>query len=119
MSFGRAFAVGALIVAVSSLCYVATWEVIYFKIAPDFSTKFAAYSLQKAKESGASAAEIQRKTVEVQQFNERYKNPVFNSAVTFLEPLPVGLVIALVSAGVLRRKRTRDGDATLAAQAVV
>ena len=34
--FGRAFAVGALIAVVASLCYVATWEVIYYKFAPDF-----------------------------------------------------------------------------------
>jgi hypothetical protein len=47
-----------------------------------------------------------------------YQNPVYNAAITFLEPLPVGLVIALVSAGVLRRKRTGSG-APLAAPAAV
>jgi hypothetical protein len=39
VSFGRAFAVGALIATVASVCYVATWEVIYFKLAPDFMAK--------------------------------------------------------------------------------
>ena len=38
------------------------------------------------------------------QFKEWYDNPFFNAAITFLEPLPVGLVVTLVSAGVLRRK---------------
>ena len=107
VSFGKALAVGSLIVVISSVCYVATWEVIYFKLRPDFGDKYATYSIQKAKQSGASAAEIQKKAAEMQQFAERYKNPFFNSAVTFLEPLPVGLVIALVSAGVLRRRRER------------
>jgi hypothetical protein len=110
VGFGRALAVGTLIVVISSLCYVATWEVIYFKIRPDFGEKYAAYSIQKARQGGASEAEIQRRTEEMHQFVERYRNPVFNSAVTFLEPLPVGLVIALVSAGVLRRKRERSGS---------
>jgi hypothetical protein len=110
LSFGRALTVGTLIVVISSLCYVATWEVIYFKIRPDFGEKYAAYSIQKARQNGASEVEIQRKTAEMQQFAERYRNPLFNSAVTFLEPLPVGLVIALVSAGVLRRKRERNGS---------
>jgi hypothetical protein len=41
VGFGRALAVGALIAAVASLCYVATWEVIYFKLAPDFVTKYS------------------------------------------------------------------------------
>jgi hypothetical protein len=114
VSFSRALAVGALIVTVSSLCYVATWEFIYYKLQPDFGTKFSAYSIEKLKQSGASAAEVQQRTVEMQQFAEKYKNPAYNSAVTFLEPLPVGLVIALVSARVLRRKRSGAGGAALA-----
>ena len=117
VSFGRAFAVGTLIAVISSLCYVATWEVIYYKIRPDFGERYAAYSIQKVRQSGASEAEIQKKTAEMQQFAERYKNPFFNSALTLLEPLPVGLVIALVSAGVLRRRRERG--AALVESAVI
>ena len=109
VSFGRALAVGTLIVVISSLCYVATWEVIYYKFRPDFAEKYAAATIQQAKRSGASDAEIQRKTVEMQQFAENYKNPLFNFAMTFIEPLPVGLVIALFSAGVLRRKSEGSG----------
>jgi Protein of unknown function (DUF4199) len=119
VSFGRALAVGALITVISSVCYVATWEVIYFKLAPDFFEKFTAYTIEKLKRSGASAAEVQQRTAEMQQFAERYKNPLFNSAVTFLEPLPVGLAIALVSAGVLRRKRNGAGGAALATSTVL
>ena len=36
VSFGRAFGVGMLIAVVSSMCYVATWEVIFFNFMPDF-----------------------------------------------------------------------------------
>jgi hypothetical protein len=95
------------------MCYVATWEVIYFKFIPDFMTRENAHSIDKMKRSGASQAEIQQKTVEMQQFAERYNNPLFNSAVTFVEPLPVGLLIALVSAGALRRKRGGTRGAAL------
>jgi hypothetical protein len=114
VSFGRAFAVGALIMVVASVCYVATWEVIYFKLKPDFGAKFAAHNIERARRSGASEAEVQRKVAEAQQLNERYNNPLFNSAVTFLEPLPVGLIFSLVSAAALRRKRTEPSGATLA-----
>jgi hypothetical protein len=105
VSFGRAFAVGGLIVVVASVCYVATWEVIYFKLSPDFSKKYAAYTIEKAKQSGESQTTIDKTIAEMQKVSELYQNPVYNAAITFLEPLPVGLVIALVSAGVLRRKR--------------
>jgi hypothetical protein len=104
VSFGRAFAVGALIAVVASVCYVATWEVIYFKLAPDFVTKYQAYLIEKARAEGASQAEIDKKIADGQKFVELYKNPVINAGITFIEPLPVGLIIALVSAGILRRR---------------
>jgi len=108
ISFGRALAIGALITTVASACYTATWEVIYYKITPDFATKFEQYSIDRARAQGKSEAEIAKMTADAEQFIESYKNPLYNSALTFLEPLPVGLMITLVSAGVLRRKRRRE-----------
>jgi hypothetical protein len=105
LSFGRGLAVGALIVAVASVCYVVTWQIIYYKITPDFGDKYAAYVLEKERASGASEQAIQSKAAEIAKFQEMYKNPVINASITFLEPLPVGLVITLVCAGILRKKR--------------
>jgi uncharacterized protein DUF4199 len=109
VSFGRAFGVGALIAVVASLCYVAAWEVIYYstKFGPEYITKYQAAVIEKARASGASQAELDKKTAELQRFAELYRNPVINSAMTFLEPMPVGLIIALVSAGILKRKPRR------------
>src|SRR5438045_4232605 len=59
--FGRAFVVGALIALVASLCYVATWEVIYFKFEPDYLTKYQARTLEKARAKGESEATLSRK----------------------------------------------------------
>jgi hypothetical protein len=39
---------------VASLCYVATWEVIYFKLAPDYAAKYQAHALDKARANGES-----------------------------------------------------------------
>ena len=105
VGFGRAFAVGALIVVVASLCYTATWELVYFKLSPDFSEKYQAYTIERARDSGASQAQIDARVAQLEAFAEKYRNPAYNAAVTFTEPLPVGLLIALVSAGVLRRRR--------------
>jgi hypothetical protein len=105
VSFGRAFSVGALIVVVAGICYVGTWELIYFKVSPDFAQKYTEHEIQKAKARGASQEAIDKKLAEMEKFAALYRNPVINAAITFLEPLPVGLVIALVSAGILRRKR--------------
>lgn len=112
VSFGRAFTVGLLIMLVASSCYVATWEVIYYKFAPDFTDKYATYELDQARKSGASDAELAAKAAEMAKFKAMYQNPLVNIAFTFLEPLPVGIVFTLVTAGVLSRKRRPEGPAT-------
>ncbi|HUF31179.1 MAG TPA: DUF4199 domain-containing protein [Gemmatimonadaceae bacterium] len=106
--FGRAFAVGALIAVVASLCYVATWEVIYFKLAPDYGAKYQAHLLEKARADGESEEAIARKKAQMEEFAELFENPAINAAITFVEPLPVALIVALVSAGVLSRRRKRE-----------
>ena len=108
--FGRAFAVGALIALVGSLCYVATWEMAYNTFASDYMMKYQAHMLEKARAEGASEEAISRKKAEMDTFAVMYKNPAINAALTLTEPLPVGLIIALVSAGVLsRRKKSPAG----------
>ena len=113
IGFGRALAVGALIAAVASLCYTVTWEALFYG-HPAYAAHFEEYQVAHAKASGGSQAEIDKKVADIHRFNEMYQNPAFNSAVTFLEPLPVGLVIALISAGVLSRKRRGVGGAVAA-----
>ena len=108
ISFGRAFAVGGLIAVVASLCYVATWEVIYFKLIPNWGVEYRDHLVAKARAEGKSEEAIAKKKAETERFLEMYKNPVFNVAMTFLEPLPVALIVALVSAGVLSRRRKPD-----------
>jgi hypothetical protein len=109
--FGRAFAVGALIGLVSSMCYVATWELIYFKFMPDFMDKYGAHVIEKARASGESEAAIAKRKEEMAKFAEMYKNPAFNAAVTLVEPLPVALLVALIAAVVLSRRPRSTGAA--------
>ena len=107
VGFGRALGVGLLITLIASICYVATWQFIYYRLTPDFMDKYAAYTIDKARKSGATDATIAARTKEMAEFSEMYRNPLINIAFTFLEPLPVGVVFALVTAGVLcRRRRT-------------
>ncbi len=104
VSFGRACKVGALIAVISSCCYVATWQVMYFNFMPDFSAKISAHTLEKAKAAGESEEAIAKKRKELEEFEVLYQNPAINAAITFLEPLPVALIMTLVSAGLLSRR---------------
>jgi len=111
VTFGRALKVGLMITAVASICYVATWQVIYYRFTPDFVDKYAAYSVEKARKSGATDAQLAETTKKMAEYSELYKNPLVNVAITFLEPLPVGIVFTLVAAGVLSRKRRVEDPA--------
>lgn len=104
ITFGRAFLVGLAITVISCIFYVVTWEVIYYNFMPDFMDKYGAHVLQKMQASGAAAAAIQERSEEINKLKVMYKNPLFNAAMTFIEPFPVGLVITLLSAAVLRKK---------------
>ncbi len=107
VGFGRAFVVGLAITFVASACYVATWQLVYYKLAPDFGDKYAAYALEKARKGGATPAQLEAQRKDMAEFMEMYRNPLVNMAITFLEPLPVGLVFTLVTAGIVGRRRPR------------
>jgi len=104
LTFGRGFAVGILITLISSACYVATWEIVYYKMMPDFADKYAAHMVERAKASGASQQKIDESVRQAKQFKQMYDNPAINVGITFMEVFPVGLVVTLVSAGILRKK---------------
>jgi hypothetical protein len=105
VSFGQAAKVGALIAVIASVIYVGTWEVMYFGgFAPNYLENYQAKELEKARAAGKSQAEIDKQIAEDAVWRERYRNPVINSALTFMEPLPVALIMVLLSAAVLKRR---------------
>ena len=110
VTFGRAFAVGILITMVACVCYVVAWEIIYFKFMPDFVDKYAGYAVEKVRASGASQQVIDAKLEQMKSFKAMYDNPFINAAITFVEPFPIGLIVTLISAGVLRKKKIAETD---------
>jgi hypothetical protein len=116
ISFSKAFAVGISITLISCICYVVTWEILYFNLLPDFMDKYGAHMIEKLRASGASAAAVEAQVEQVKKYKEMYDNPLLNAAMTFIEPFPIGLVIALISAAVLRRKpRAQAAELAVAA----
>ena len=113
ISFGRAFSCGILIMLITTVCYVATWEILYFNFMPHFMDSYFAAQIHKVQSAGLDPAATAAKIAEIQQMQQSYQNPLVNMAYTFMEPLPVGLVITLISAAVLRRRTGRPGDSDL------
>jgi hypothetical protein len=104
ISFGRAFACGILITLITSVCYVAMWEILYFNFMPHFMDSYFAAEIHKVQAAGLDAATTAAKVAAIQHSQQLYQNPLVNMAYTLMEPLPVGLIITLVSAAILRRK---------------
>jgi uncharacterized protein DUF4199 len=113
ISFGKALTVGLLIMLITAVCYVVTWEIIYFKFMPDFVDKYMAHTTESLRASGKPPEQIQREIDEMNRMMTLYKNNfLVNIAFTFLEPLPVGLVMTLISALILRRRAPKERLAT-------
>lgn len=104
ISFGKAFTTGALIAFIASTIYVAVWLFYYYQFVPDFMDVYTRHVLKNT-----AAAELAAKTKEMADFKEMYKNPLFTILITYSEVLPVGLIVALVSAFILKRKKKAEG----------
>jgi hypothetical protein len=104
ISFGRAFGCGMLIALITTVCYVAMWEVLYFNFLPHFMDGYFAAQIHKVQASGLEPAAVAAKVAAIQRSQQLYQSPLVNMAYTFMEPLPVGLLVTLISAAILRRK---------------
>jgi len=104
ITFGRAFACGILISLITTVCYVAMWEILYFNFMPHFMDSYFAAQIHKVQSSGLDPATTAAQVAAIQHSQQLYQNPFVNMAYTFIEPLPVGILITLVSAAILRRR---------------
>ena len=103
--FWAAMRVGLLISLIATICYVATWQLMYYKFMPNYLQQYSAHAIESARKAGASEAELAAQRAEMEKFVVMYRNPLVNIGFTFLEPLPVVLLMTVLSAGLLSRKR--------------
>ena len=103
ISFGKAFKIGLLIALIGSTMYVIMWALLYNFYMPDFMDRYCAQMIENAKPT-SSPAKIQELTEQMNTQKEMYKNPLFFVLFTYFEILPVGLLVSLVTALILKRK---------------
>ena len=104
ISFGTAFKIGILITLVASVIYALSWEVAYNTVSKGYSETMSKHYVEKVKQEGKSEAEVAKVTAEMKDFTAMYENPLIRFGMTLLEIFPVGLIISLISAGLLRKK---------------
>jgi len=108
VTFGKAFTIGLYITLIASTIYVIVWLIDYYLFIPDFLDKYSAHVLKEAKTAGASPVEMNEKVAEMSGYKEMYKNPLLVILLTYTEVLPVGLVVSIISALILKRKSNQQ-----------
>lgn len=111
IKFVPAFLVGLGITAVASVVYVAAWEANLAITDYAFIDQYTSAIIEKKQAAGVSEAELQETRNEMTQLVAQYGNPFYRIPITFLEIFPVGLLIALVSAAILRRSSVLPANA--------
>jgi hypothetical protein len=104
ITFLKGLQVGILISLICALCYAVSWEAYYRTSGSDFMAQYSAQYIEKMKKDGASDAEIAKTEKEMADMGEMYKNVFVRFGMTLMEIVPVGVIVTLVSAGLLRKR---------------
>jgi len=105
ITFGKALGIGLLITLIASTVYVVVWMIDFKYFVPDFGEKYQAQAIAEMKQSGLNAAEIQKQSVEMAEMMEKYRtNAAYRAMFTYLEVAPVGIIMSLLAALILKRK---------------
>lgn len=105
IKFWPALALGLGVALVASLAYVAVWELYLALTNYRFMDEYAAQTLAAKKAAGLSGAAYDKLVAEMEAMKKSYANPLFRMPLTFAEIFPVGLLVALVSAALMRNPR--------------
>jgi hypothetical protein len=105
IGFWPALALGLGISVIAGIIYSLAWELSLALTHMDFASAYANTLIAEKKAAGASAETIAQLTAEMEAFKVQYANPLFRMPMTFAEIFPVGVLVSLVSAALLRNSR--------------
>jgi hypothetical protein len=105
IGFWPAFGVGLGVSFIAGIFYVAAWELVQAVTHMDFASSYVQAIIASEKAKGADAATLAKLTADMESFKIQYANPLFRLPMTFAEIFPVGVLVSLVSAGLLRNSR--------------
>lgn len=104
IGFGKAFGMGLIISLIASTMYVITWAIVYKNFLPNYMDKYCATMIEQAKTSLSGPA-LQAKIDGINKQKELYATPVGFTLFTYAEILPVGILVSLIAAFALKRKK--------------
>ena len=105
IGFWPAPALGIGISVIAGIIYSLAWELSLALSHADFASAYANTLIAEKKAAGASAEAIAKLTAEMDAFKVQYANPLYRMPMTFTEIFPVGVLVSLISAALLRNRR--------------
>ena len=112
ITFFKGLQIGILISLISAVCYGISWEAYYRTSGSEFMQQYTAQYIDQMRAKGSSDNEIAKTQKEMDDFGELYKNFFVRFGMTLIEILPVGIVVTLISAALLRRKELLPATAS-------
>ena len=103
--FWPAFGLGLGISFVAGVVYVLAWELSLVLVGGDFAAMFAQHMVERAESRGLTGESLAAAVAQAREFEAMYRNPLLRMPMTFVEIFPVGVLVSLVSALVLRNPR--------------
>lgn len=105
IKFGHAFLVGLGIAGIGTIIYVINWEIYMYFTKYTFMAEYSANYIESLTAKGMAASEIVKAKAELAKMIEAYKNPIYRMLFTISEILPVGLVVSLICAFILKNPK--------------
>ncbi len=104
IGFGTAFWLGLGVTVVATLVYVALWELYLYLHDYNYIDQYLQGLVDAQKAAGASAEALQALAADNDTMRQQYANPWIRLPMTAMEIAPVGLLVSLVAAAVLRTR---------------
>ncbi len=104
ITFFTAFKIGIAISSIASIMYTLAWAIEYHFFIPDFMEKYSSVAIEKLQKSNLSTIDLEAKIKEINEGKVWYDNIFLFLAITFAEIFPVGLLVTIVSALILKKK---------------
>jgi hypothetical protein len=105
IKFRTALLLGLGIALAASIAYVAIWEIYLAATHYTFMDKYTASMLAAKRAAGVTGAAYAKAVAETEDMRRQYANPLYRLPETFVEIFPVGLLVALVTAALVRNPK--------------
>ena len=105
IKFWPALGMGLAISFIAGIFYVLAWEAVLDVFHFDFANIYAQSMIDAAKARGLTGDALAKAVADAAQFKVSYANPFYRLPMTFIEIFPMGVLVSLISAALLRNSR--------------